>query len=248
MDTNSSSRSEGWVDERLAMLDPGAEWEPNVTAGLLRLRELRVRGSWSSKSWLLATTGALGVCICLMALPSPKVLAHKCLECSIAVWQSLLPSAPGQSDLKPPSGRSLAPDFSLKDASGKDVKLADLRGKVVLVNFWATWCEGCQVEIPLLVEFQKEYANRGLVVVGISMDDDGWKSVKPWLKEKKVNYAIVIGNEGLGKQYGLEGMPLTALVDREGRIADVRQGIVEKTATQQKIRDLLHESFKSPTN
>ena len=248
MDTNSSSRSDGWLDKRLAVLDPGAEWEPDVTAGLFRLKELRVRGNWISGSWLLAATGALGVCICLMVFPSPKALAHRCLECSVAVWQSLLPSAPAQSGLKPPSGRSLAPDFNLKDASGKDVKLADLKGKVVLVNFWATWCEGCQVEIPWFVEFQNEYTSRGLMVVGISMDDDGWKSVKPWIKEKKVNYPIVIGNEGLGKQYGLVGMPLTALVDREGRIADVHQGIVEKTATQQKIRDLLQESFKNPTN
>ncbi len=248
MDTINSSRSDGWLDEELAALDPGVEWEPDVTAGLLRLRELKVRGSWISGRWLLAATGALGVCICLMALPSPKVLAHRCLECSVAVWQSLLPSVPAQSGLKPPSGRSLAPDFNLADASGKDVKLADLKGKVVLVNFWATWCEGCQVEIPWFVEFQKKYASQGLVVVGISMDDDGWKSVKPWIKEKKVNYSIVIGNEGLGKQYGLDGMPLTALVDREGRIADVHHGIVEKTATQQKIRDLLQEGFKNPTD
>jgi peroxiredoxin len=247
METNSAPRSEDWVNERLAALDAG-EWEPDVTAGLLRLRELRVRGSWSSGRWLLAATVALGVCICLMALPSPKVLAHRCVECSVAVWQSLLPSASAQSGLKPLSGRSVAPDFNLEDASGKDVKLSDLKGKVVLVNFWATWCEGCQVEIPWFVEFQKEYASRGLVVVGISMDDDGWKSIKPWIKEKKVNYPIVIGNEGLGKQYGLEGMPLTALVDREGRIADVHRGIVEKADARQKIRDLLHEGFKNPTN
>jgi peroxiredoxin len=233
------------VDERLAALDRG-KWEPDVTVGLLR-RELR-QGSWIGGTWLLAATSALGVCICLMVLPSPKVLAHRCVECSIAVWQSLLPSEPAQSGVKPPSGRSLAPDFNLKDASGKDVKLSDLKGKVVLVNFWATWCEGCQVEIPWFVEFQKEYVSRGLVVVGISLDDDGWKSVKPWIKEKKVNYPIVIGNEGLGKQYGLVGMPLTALVDREGRIADVHQGIVQKTATQEKIRDLLNESFKNATN
>lgn len=147
--------------------------------------------------------------------------------------------APAQSGLKPPSEGSLAPDFNLKDASGKDIKLADFKGKVVLVNFWATWCEGCQVEIPWFIEFQKEYASRGLVVVGISMDDDGWKSVKPWIEEKKVNYPIVIGDEALGNQYGLVGMPVTALVNREGRIADMHQGIVDKTATEQKIRDLL---------
>jgi len=104
------------------------------------------------------------------------------------------------------------------------------------------------VEIPWFVEFQNEYASRGFAFVGISMDDHGWKSVEPWIQEKKVNYPIVIGNEGLGTQYGLVGMPLTALVDREGRIADVHSGIVEKRATQQKIRDLLQESFKNPTN
>ena len=141
---------------------------------------------------------------------------------------------------KSSTGRSPAPNFNLKDASGKDVKLADLKGKVVLVNFWATWCEGCQVEIPWFVEFQKEYASRGLVVVGIAMDDD-WKSVKPWIEEKKVNYPIVIGNEGLGKQYGLIGMPLTALVDREGRIADVHNGVVDKTSTEHRIKDLLQQ-------
>src|ERR1700720_3051262 len=147
MDTNSSSRSDGWVDQRMAALEPGAEWEPDVNAGLLRLRRLRVRESWISGRLLLAATAALGFCICLMALPSPKVLAHRCLECSVAVWQSLLPSAPVQANLKPPSGRTPAPDFNLKDANGKDVKLTDLKGKVVLVNFWATWCHGCQTEI-----------------------------------------------------------------------------------------------------
>lgn len=247
MDTNSSSRSDGWVYERLAVLDPGAEWEPDVNAGLLRIRVLRVRGSWFSKRWVFAAAGALVVCLCLMVLPSPKVLAHRCLECSVAVWQSLLPSAPAQANLKPPSGRTLAPDFNLKDANGKDVKLTDLKGKVVLVNFWATWCEVCEVESPWLVEFQKEYEARGLVVIGISMDD-GWKSVRPWLKERKVNYPIVIGSEGLGKQYGLDGMPLTALVDREGRIADVQHGLVDKAATQQKIRALLQEISNDSTN
>jgi peroxiredoxin len=244
MDTNSDTRHHGWVDECLAILNPGDEWHPDVSDGLVRLRQVQVRGSWFRRRWAFAATGAVVVCLCLMVLPSPKVLAHRCVECSVRVWQSLLPSGPAQADLKTPSTRSLAPDFNLKDANGKDVKLTDLKGKVVLVNFWATWCEGCQVEIPWFVEFQKEYADHGLVVVGISMDEDGWKSVKPWIKEKQVNYPIVIGNEGLGKQYGLVGMPLTALVDREGRIADVHAGVVDKAATQQRIRALLQESFE----
>ena len=107
-----------------------------------------------------------------------NVLAVICMAC-IAVSnakqdkvQAAQEKPAAQSGLKPPSEGSLAPDFNLKDASGKDIKLAELKGKVVLVNFWATWCEGCQVEIPWLIEYQKEYASRGLVVVGVSMDDD----------------------------------------------------------------------------
>jgi peroxiredoxin len=248
MDKNSVTRHHDWVDESFAALNPSEGWQPDVSHGLARFRQSQVRESWFGKRWVLAMAGAVAVCFCLMAIPSPKVLAHRCLECFVAAWQSLLPSAPVHADLKSASERSVAPDFSLKDANGKDVKLSDLKGKVVLVNFWATWCHGCQLEIPWYVEFQKQYSDQGLVVVGISMDGDGWKSVRPWLKQKKVNYPIVIGSEGLANQYGLDGMPLTALVDREGRIADVRHGVVEKSATQEKIRDLLQESFKKPTN
>src|SRR5260370_28037514 len=162
MDKNSETRHHRWVDESLAILNPGDEWHPDVSDGLLRLRQSQVRGSWFSKRWVFAPTGAVVVCLCLMVLPSPKVLAHRCLECSVAVWQGLLPSAPAQANLKSPSARSLAPDFNLKDANDRNVKLTDLKGKVVLVNFWSPWSEGCQVEIPSSVGFQKESARRGL--------------------------------------------------------------------------------------
>jgi cytochrome c biogenesis protein CcmG/thiol:disulfide interchange protein DsbE len=153
----------------------------------------------------------------------------------------LAPSGSTQADLKSASSRAMAPDFNLKDAWGKDIKLSELKGKVVLVNFWATWCEGCQIEIPWFIEFERKYADRGLTVIGVSMDDEGWKSVKPWLIEKKVNYPIVIGNEQLGKQFGLAGMPLTLLVDREGKIADSHSGVVNKVVTEKKIETLLEE-------
>jgi peroxiredoxin len=98
--------------------------------------------------------------------------------------------------------------------------------------------------IPWLVEFQKKYQGHGLVVIGVSMDSDGWKSVKPWLKEKKVNYPVVIGSDDLGKQYGLEGMPLTALIDRDGKLAAVHPGLVNKDATDQRLRALLQQTAK----
>jgi peroxiredoxin len=245
MDKNNSAQLNSWVDERLASLNPGNDWQPNTAAAFARLKELHSTGSWLSRRWTWAAAAALAACLCFLALPTPRVLAHRCLECTVAVWQSLSASGPVQADLKPENDRKIAPDFTLQDASGREVKLSSLKGKVVLVNFWATWCEGCQVEIPWLVEFQKKYQGRGLVVIGVSMDEDGWKSVKPWLKEKKVNYPVVIGSDELGKQYGLEGMPLTALIDRDGRIAAVHPGLVNKDATDQQIRALLQQSAKS---
>jgi peroxiredoxin len=250
MDKNSSNSAQAnsWVDEHLAALNIGEDWHPNVPSGLARLRELQFTGSWVTRRWIFAATAAVAACLCFFVLPSPKVLAHRCLECSIAVWQTLSPSVSREVSLKPPNGRSTAPDFTLKDANDKDVKLSDLKGNVVLVNFWATWCEGCQVEIPWFIEFEKKYESRGLVVIGISMDADGWKSVRPWLKEKKVNYPIVIGNDELGKQFGLDAMPLTVLVDRDGRIAELHSGVVNKADTQQKIRALLLEKAKNSSN
>jgi peroxiredoxin len=249
MDTNNSDavRTNRWVDERLSALNRGEEWRPNVNAAYSRLNELRATAGWVAKRGILvAAASVVAICLCVMAYPSPKVFAHRCLECTVAVWQSLAPSASIQASLPPENARKAAPEFILNDSNDKAVSLLEQKGKVVLVNFWATWCHGCQLEIPWYVEFQKKYANQGLVVIGISMDDDGWKSVRPWLDEKKVNYPIVIGNESLGKQYGLDSeMPLTALVDRGGRIANLHTGVVDKAATEKEIQVLLQEKAGS---
>jgi peroxiredoxin len=240
MANNKDSFRENWVSQELQLLSGGIEdWQPNISVGLAQLRA-KVSVPASNLRWKMASLAAAVFCILFAAgLPSSKALAHRCLECSMAVWQSLTPTNHVGADLKPEGSRVPAPEFALRDANNKEVRLSDLKSKVVLVNFWATWCEGCQVEIPWFVEFQKKYETQGLAVVGISMDDDGWKSVKPWIREKKVNYSIVIGDVALGKQYGLQGMPLTVLVDRNGKIADVHAGVAERSATDEKIRKLL---------
>jgi peroxiredoxin len=231
-----------WVDERLGLLEPEGHWQPDVVAGLAQLNEKRGADRGFNRGRYLMVVTVAGVFMFLVWLPHPEVLAHRCLECSVAVWQTFASTHSTLADLLPQNARKPAPDFELEGANGKSIKLANFEGKVVLVNFWATWCEGCQVEIPWFIEFEKDYTDRGFAVVGISMDYEGWESVRPWIKQKNVNYDIVIGNDTLAKQYGLRGMPLTVLVDRAGRIADVHAGIVDKAETEQKIGKLLEET------
>jgi len=137
--------------------------------------------------------------------------------------------------------RKSAPDFSLADARGARVSLAAQKGRVVLLDFWATWCTGCKVEIPWYVEFQKKYARQGLVSIGAAMDDEGWARVKPYLVEHPIPYPIVIGNPDLLQPYDIKNLPVTLLIDRQGRIADVHAGVVEKDAWEQEINQLLRE-------
>ena len=158
------------------------------------------------------------------------------LVLALLAWPVRLPAS-----IKVPKFRKAAPDFALIDSHGTAVRLTDFKGKVVLLDFWATWCHGCKIEIPWYEEFQRKYKDRGLSVIGVSMDDDGWKSVKPFLQSNKLNYPIVVGNQDLAKQYSVASMPVTLLIDREGRIADSHSGMVSKHAFEREILTLLQE-------
>jgi peroxiredoxin len=141
--------------------------------------------------------------------------------------------------LQPDAGRKPAPEIRLKDGSGKTVTLKKYRGKVVLLDFWATWCHGCKEEIPWFADFQRRYGGKGLRVVGVSMDDDGWKVVKPFLETAQVPYRIVLGDGPTAKQYGIENMPDTFLIDRHGRIAAAYTGLVDKDDVEANLRTML---------
>jgi len=119
-----------------------------------------------------------------------------------------------------------APDFKLKDANGESVSLSDYKGKVVLLDFWATWCGPCKVEIPWFMDFEKEFKDRGFAVLGVSMDEDGWKVVKPYVTGMKMNYRVLLGNDEVSSKYGgLDSLPTTLLIDRQGRIVSKHIGI-----------------------
>ncbi len=141
---------------------------------------------------------------------------------------------------QPAKNRSAAPEFILKDANGATVRLSDYKGKVVLLNFWATWCGPCKVEIPWFIEFQKEYKDRGFAVLGVSMDDEGWKVVKPYIQQHKLNYRVALGDNEVSKNYGgIDTLPTTLLIDRDGRMAALHLGLENKDEYQQEIAALI---------
>jgi peroxiredoxin len=152
----------------------------------------------------------------------------------------------GAAALKPESSRKPAPTFTLKDSNGTSVKLSDYLGKVVLLNFWATWCGPCKVEIPWFIEFEQKHKDSGFAVVGISMDEDGWDTVKPYIEARRVNYRILLGDDATAQNFGgVESLPTTFLIDRQGRVASVHVGLVSKSSYQNEIIQLLDGEKRS---
>jgi cytochrome c biogenesis protein CcmG/thiol:disulfide interchange protein DsbE len=142
--------------------------------------------------------------------------------------------------LKPDKDRRPAPEFSLKDADGKTVRLEDYKGKVVLLDFFSTWCGPCKIEIPWFMEFERKHKDKGFSVLGVSMDDEGWEVVKPFLADLGVNYRVVIGNDSTAQLYGgVDALPTTFLIDRTGKIAAVHIGLASKKDFENGVEQLL---------
>lgn len=147
-------------------------------------------------------------------------------------------STPGQKQSKL-LGQA-APAWQLKDLEGKSVNSADFKGKVAVLNFWATWCPPCRKEIPDFIALQKEYGSRGLVFIGVALDDEGVAVVKPFAKEAGVNYPLVIGDAKIVKAYeNIEMYPTTYVIDRNGTVVSRHIGSLTKAEMEQEIKPLL---------
>ncbi len=175
-------------------------------------------------------------------------LAVTALAGTLAIAQQQGTAASGKQATKPVPFHLVvntpknAPDFALPDSQGKLIRLSDYRGKVVLVDFWGTWCGGCKEEIPWYIDFQKKYGKKGFTAIGIAMDS-GFGVVKPFMAAHGMNYPVVIGSMKLLAKYGDNGaMPATYLVAPDGRIVDYKVGIVDRVELEHRIRAMLgHE-------
>jgi len=132
-----------------------------------------------------------------------------------------------------------APGFVRRDLTGHNLDLARLHGKVVLLNFWATWCAPCQVEMPMFARWQEQYGPQLLAVIGISMDDDS-EPVRRMIRAQRIDYPVAMGDAALGQRYGgVLGLPLTFLIDRNGIVRAKFQGETDLGKIEASLRSLL---------
>lgn len=143
------------------------------------------------------------------------------------------------------SGLSFAPDFTLKRLDGTPLRLSDYRGKVVLLDFWATWCTPCREEIPRFVEWQRKYGAQGLQVIGISMDDDS-EAVKKFVRDFGVNYPVAIGDQELASRYGgILGLPANIVIGRDGKMVSKHLGMADLSMLERELAVQLASSEKT---
>ena len=137
-------------------------------------------------------------------------------------------------------GNGTAPEFTLQALDGKTVHLSDYRGKAVLLNFWATWCGPCKIEMPWFVELQKEYGPEGLQIVGVAMDDASTQEIGDFAKDMGVNYPVLIGKESVGDAYGgVQFLPENFYINRNGKIVDRAFGLKGRSEIEDEIKRIL---------
>jgi peroxiredoxin len=171
------------------------------------------------------------------------------------VWTCIVPPSLGQQDvhaaLIPPANRKSAPAFQLVAEDGSKIQISDYRGKVVLLNFWATDCGGCVLEIPSIIELEKTYKGKGFTAVGVSMDisyenlkdaNEAWGRVRPFMAKHGVNYPIAMGDDAISRAYSLNAFPATYLIDKSGKIAASYVGVlINKDTVATNVNSLLSE-------
>lgn len=133
-----------------------------------------------------------------------------------------------------------APNFSLKDKDGKTYSLESMKGKVVVLNFWATWCPPCRAEIPDFKKVYSKYKDKGVEILGVSLDHKGWKVIEPFLEQWEINYPVVLGGAEIARDYGnVRSIPTTFIIDKEGKVVEGHVGAMNEDTLVKMFEKLL---------
>jgi peroxiredoxin len=233
MERNNDMDASQWSDERMSALGEAGDWRPDVEGGLALFRQGRRIVRARKRRWLWGCGAAFATSLCVMAIPVTRVFANRCVDACVAAFS---PSGA----LAAPVNGAIAPDFTAVDSTGAVLRLSDFKGRVTVLNFWASWCVPCTEETPWFIEFQQKYGKDGLSVVGVSLDDDGWKSVRSFIGGMGVNYRTILVNSQIARLYGgLESLPVTVVIDRSGRIAATQVGLIGHDDFEAAIRAML---------
>ena len=180
----------------------------------------------------LAAMGALALALLTMVVPSP--------------WKTRATHAPGGAAC-PTDAKTANLNFTLKDMTGKNVRLADYQGKVILLDFWATWCGPCKYEIPSFVQLQEQYGKNGLQVIGVSVDDTVDK-LQPFAKEYKMNYPVLqgLGHNDIQDAYGpIWALPISVLISRDGKICSKHTGLPPSKSASDPLEKAVKDAFEA---
>jgi len=225
-----------WADDRLAAIDPPDGWIPNEARGMARLEALRAkrpvvrrRGMWLA---------AAAVTAALIVIPSPHLrgFARACGEFVLRAWPG---SGSGHTYDADANRRALA-DLTLRDLDGRAVRLSEYAGRVVLVTFWSTTCGQCESEMPWFSEFRQKYADQGLDVVGIAVDQGESGRINRYVASRPINYRVVLGDSTEARR-AATSIPTTFIIDRSGRIAVRHVGYCSKREFESDIQAVLAE-------
>jgi thiol-disulfide isomerase/thioredoxin len=190
---------------------------------------------WSKRHFgMILLFGGMSACVVVAGTTGSRPL------CALVTKAAGLPSLIPSAHAADAPAASKVPAWELKDVDGKTVKSSDFDGKVVILDFWATWCPPCRKEIPGFVELQKQYGDKGLVVVGVSLDEQGPGVVKPFMKQFQINYPVVMGDAKIVQDFGgIEGIPTTFIIDRSGNVIAGHTGFTSQETFEKEVAPLL---------
>ena len=242
---------EPWMDDGMGTREPSRDPRAEVDDDVMQVKSphaARTRHK-SLGTWLVTATVAIWLGVMVITIGRFSQLDETTADSTAATegtGASIAPSARRRARdprLTPPTERTEAPTFTLPDMDGANATLTDYAGRVLLLNFWATWCGPCRVEMPWFVDFEEAYADDGFAVLGVSMDEPGWDIVRPFLDKQPLNYRIALADTAeRAAPFGpMNILPKTWLVDRNGRIAAEHIGLVNRDAIERDIQQLLSE-------